>query len=220
MPSKPMGILSAQEPSLRDRIAFGIGGLLGGDNYRQGNTARKIGGLLDFIPGVGDAIGVDDTKRAAQSGDWLGAGVNLGATVLGAAPVVGDMAGKGLKKAMRGYPAEMPPIYSDMDFAARGGQVANTTPDDFLSKVRPLDLDDESIENIAELRRHVEQGGRLDPPVIYVENGEIVKHDGRHRAHLAKQMGMSELPVIVIDTSGAAATTDIAALTAQTKKNR
>lgn len=94
---KPMGILSAYEPSLRDRIAFGIGGLLGGDNYRQGNTARKIGGLLDFIPGVGDVIGFEDAKRDFDAGNYGQAALGAGASTVGLVPGGGDLLAGALK---------------------------------------------------------------------------------------------------------------------------
>lgn len=100
---KPMGILSAYEPSLRDRIAFGIGGLLGGDNYRQGNTARKIGGLLDFIPGLGDVIGFNDAYRDAEAGKYGMAAAGLGLSAAGLVPGVGDAVSKAGKQGIRAF---------------------------------------------------------------------------------------------------------------------
>ena len=67
------------------------------------------------------------------------------------------------------------------------------SPDDFLSSVRPLQLDDVAIDNINDLKTHIEQGKTLDPLVIYA-NG---KEDGRHRAYAAKNLGITKVPVII-----------------------
>jgi hypothetical protein len=140
--------------------------------------------------------------------EWAaGTAMNMvGAPALtGGVPGLGSGVSRGVGSGMRKYPAELPPIYSDSDFAARGGRVFTVAPDDFLARVRKLDVDDISSENIADLRRHVERGGKLDPAVVYVENGQIIGHDGRHRALMAKEMGMQDFPVIVIDKAQAAA---------------
>jgi len=67
------------------------------------------------------------------------------------------------------------------------------TPDEFLQQVRPLKLDAESLDNIAALKSHVEAGGKLDPLHIYASG----KEDGRHRAYLAKELGIDKIPVAV-----------------------
>jgi hypothetical protein len=71
------------------------------------------------------------------------------------------------------------------------GNLTYMTPDEFLQKVRPLKLDDESLDNIAALKRHIESGGKLDPLHIYSTG----KEDGRHRAYLAKELGIEKVPV-------------------------
>lgn len=72
-----------------------------------------------------------------------------------------------------------------------GGQLTYMTPDEYLSRVRPLELDDVSLENIAALKSHVQSGGQLDPLHIY-QSG---KEDGRHRAYMAKELGIEKIPV-------------------------
>ena len=72
-----------------------------------------------------------------------------------------------------------------------GGQLTYMTPDEYLSRVRPLELDDVSLENIAALKSHVQSGGQLDPLHIY-QSG---KEDGRHRAYMAKELGIDKIPV-------------------------
>jgi len=72
-----------------------------------------------------------------------------------------------------------------------GGKLTYMTPDEYLSKVRPLELDDVSLENIASLKSHVQSGGKLDPLHIYKDG----KEDGRHRAYMAKELGIKKIPV-------------------------
>jgi hypothetical protein len=72
-----------------------------------------------------------------------------------------------------------------------GGELTYMTPDEYLSRVRPLTLDDESLDNIAALKSHVQSGGQLDPLHIY-QSG---KEDGRHRAYMAKELGIERIPV-------------------------
>lgn len=66
------------------------------------------------------------------------------------------------------------------------------TPDEFLSRVRPLTMDEESRDSIDALKEHIESGRMLDPLHIYA-NG---KEDGRHRAYAAKELGIKRVPVV------------------------
>jgi hypothetical protein len=72
-----------------------------------------------------------------------------------------------------------------------GGELTYMTPDEYLSRVRPLTLDAESLDNIAALKSHVQSGGQLDPLHIYQSGVE----DGRHRAYMAKELGIERIPV-------------------------
>ena len=81
---------------MRDAIdATGLGG-----GYRQGllNAAGDIESAVDFVPLAGDVLAVEDAARAYGQGDMVGAGINM----LGVVPVVGDVAAKGAKSALRG----------------------------------------------------------------------------------------------------------------------
>ena len=95
-----------------------------------------------------------------------------------------------LGKAQRS-PAEYPLAPAGTRYEEFGGKLTYMTPDEFLQKVRPLELDAESLDNIAALRSHVESGGKLDPLHIYSTG----KEDGRHRAYLAKELGIEKVPV-------------------------
>jgi hypothetical protein len=83
------------------RDAVDATGLEGG--YRQGllNAAGGVETAVDFLPVVGDAIAVDDAAQAYGQGDMVGAGINM----MGVVPVVGDVAAKGAKSALRGINA-------------------------------------------------------------------------------------------------------------------
>jgi hypothetical protein len=77
----------------------GIGG-----GYKQGliNAGNTIEAGIDFTPIVGDAVGVGDIRTSYNQGDMLGTGINTIAAAVGALPIIGDVAAKGVKSALRG----------------------------------------------------------------------------------------------------------------------
>ena len=105
------------------------------------------------------------------------------------------------KKTQLDYPLEDPPLYGDSDYKQKGGKIIHMSPDDFLKQVRFLKIDEISRDNIEDLKVHMQRGFKLDPPIIYLQNGDIIDHDGRHRAVAAKEMGIQDIPVIHIDVS-------------------
>jgi hypothetical protein len=66
------------------------------------------------------------------------------------------------------------------------------TPEEYISSVRPLELDETSKDNIEDLKNHILSGKTLDPLAIYSDG----KEDGRHRAYAAKELGIKSVPVI------------------------
>lgn len=86
-------VRSALSNLMRD--AVDATGLEGG--YRQGllNAAGGVEAAVDFLPVVGDVLGLEDASRAYGQGDMVGAGINM----MGVVPVVGDVAAKGAKTA-------------------------------------------------------------------------------------------------------------------------
>lgn len=96
--------------------------------------------------------------------------------------------------AMRDYPiAPRSEWYGDANFETTGGRMVYMTPDEFLARGRPMVVDDVARENIDDLRRHMEDGRTLDPLALYASGRE----DGRHRAHAAKELGITRVPVLV-----------------------
>jgi len=89
-------VRSALSNLMRD--AVDATGLEGG--YRQGllNAAEGVETAADFLPVVGDVLGLEDASRAYGQGDMVGAGISM----LGAVPIVGDVAAKGARSALRG----------------------------------------------------------------------------------------------------------------------
>jgi hypothetical protein len=86
-------VRSALSNLMRD--AVDATGLEGG--YRQGllNAAGGVETAVDFLPVVGDVLGLEDASRAYGQGDMVGAGINM----MGVVPVFGDVAAKGAKTA-------------------------------------------------------------------------------------------------------------------------
>ena len=94
-------------PSWREKIAY----LLAGGAERLGadvNTQRAIVGkakeAVDFVPGIGDAIGFNEAGRDIQAGNYGAGAAGLGLAALGLIPGAGDMASKVGKKALANAP--------------------------------------------------------------------------------------------------------------------
>jgi len=88
--------------------------------------------------------------------------------------------------------------YGDADYKARGGEVVYMSPDEYISQVRSLKIDESSRDNINDLKTHITSGRNLDPLTIYDDG----KEDGRHRAHAAKELGISKVPVLLFGGKG------------------
>lgn len=80
---KEMGVTKSDDdaPTLKDAAMFGA----------------------EFIPGVGEAMAIKRTSDALDEGDYLGAGIEATAGLLGLVPMVGDVAGKGLRVATKSF---------------------------------------------------------------------------------------------------------------------
>ena len=57
----------------------------------------------EFIPGVGEALAIKRTSDALDKKDYLGAGIEATAGLLGIIPGVGDLAGKGLRTVTKAF---------------------------------------------------------------------------------------------------------------------
>ena len=90
-------------PNFRATAQNAISNMLGGSNissnpnYLQGRIANTLSGLVDFIPAVGDAVGVGDTITSYRQGDIPSTVINAAATGIGVLPLVGGPASKAVK---------------------------------------------------------------------------------------------------------------------------
>ena len=93
--------LRQYNPSLRDKISYFLAHgaeKMGADVQTQRAIIGKTKDIVDFIPGVGDAVGFNDAGRDIQAGNY-GAGVSgMGLAALGLIPGAGDLASKAGKK--------------------------------------------------------------------------------------------------------------------------
>lgn len=104
---------------------------------------------------------------------------------------------KGIDESIK-YPiASRDDWYGDLQYKQAGAKMVMMSPDKYIAKVRPLSMDDESVENIDILAQHMLDGNTLDPLKIYPDG----KEDGRHRAYAAKKLGIAKVPVIVYPQS-------------------
>lgn len=91
-------------PAFRETMRASISDLLGGramggtptQRYRA-NIADMLTGAVEMAPGVGEAVGVTDTRQAIRSGDYGTAAMLGGATALGMVPVIGDAASRAIR---------------------------------------------------------------------------------------------------------------------------
>lgn len=94
-------------PAFRETMRASISDLLGGraiggtptQRYRA-NIADMLTGAVEMAPGVGEAVGVTDTRQAIRSGDYGTAAMLGGATVLGMVPVIGDAASRAIREGL------------------------------------------------------------------------------------------------------------------------
>lgn len=94
--------------------------------------------------------------------------------------------------AARGATREYPLAPAGSRYAESDKPITMMSPGEFLSRVRPLEIDDASRDNIDDLKAHIESGRTLDPLRIYADG----KEDGRHRAVAARELGINLVPVI------------------------
>ena len=183
-------IRSALSNLMRD--AVDATGLEGG--YRQGllNAAGDVESAVDFLPVVGDAIAVDDAARAYGQGDMIGAGINMMSVV----PVVGDIAAKGAKTSRSALFNRAP----DADKFKSRETAITMSPDEFLNLADDLPKNQVRQDSEEFIRNQISQGEKLDTPYLTFELDDkgvatVTGHEGRHRARVLKEMGITEMPV-------------------------
>jgi hypothetical protein len=183
---------------------FGFSG-----GYKQGleNLSDATEFSLDFIPGVGDAVGVGDLRQSISSGDRLGMGIDGAAVALGTIPIAGDLLAKGLKKgesALRNFASkdlfELNPEVTNADTFKSRNTLITLTPDEFLN-LSPDLMQKPDPKRLGFIEDAIAKGKKLDAPFLYMTDkdgvAKVTGHEGRHRALALKKMGINEMPVIL-----------------------
>lgn len=98
--------MRAYEPTMREKIGnavFNVFGAMGLPDtaHRYRNSAQEV---ADFVPGVGDAIALDDAKRSFDAGNYGQAAFDGATGLVGLIPGGGDVAA-GVLKAIIPVPA-------------------------------------------------------------------------------------------------------------------
>lgn len=189
--------LSARHPDLRERVGsavYDVANALGMSSIAQRMRMDAQTGV-DFVPGLGDAVGLDEAARDFGAGNYGMAAAGLGLTALGAVPGVGDAAAGALRALPSSASLNLPrqPTIDELRQFARQEPV-------------PLSMARGSQPKMQWERFNAGQYGEpmfpgyVDAPVaVRRRDGEYVILDGHHRSVAAMNKGQSELPMYVID---------------------
>lgn len=151
LPSGGNGALLPYAPSLRERLGNLIYDGARAAGLPNANRMRNEASMaVDFIPGVGDAVGLNEAARDFGNGNYGIAAAGLGATAAGVIPGVGDAAGKAMKKLAIGQLAGQPDVFVrwsrgpefDMKPGARSKDYVSGDVHDGLSAVSLKDAED------------------------------------------------------------------------------
>jgi len=79
------------------------------------------------------------------------------------------------------------------------GKIVWMTPDKFLSLCHPLPRGEENDESAQNLEYRMRNGLPLDFLVLKIDSKikKVIGHEGRHRATVAKKLGITKVPVLV-----------------------
>lgn len=203
MPDRVADILSAYEPTLRQRIGdatYDVARYLGMDiiaNRMRGDVQAAV----DFIPGVGDAVGIDEAARDYQAGNYGMAAAGLGLTAAGMVPGVGDAASAAGRKAIRFLPSSSSlnlPRSPTLEELAALASVRKVPLD--MARGSQNVMDWEAFNSMRENAPMFEGYG--DMPVAVMRNdGEYIIMDGHHRTAKMINEGLPEADMYVVDAS-------------------
>lgn len=92
--------------------------------------------------------------------------------------------------------------WGNANFESAGATLEYMSPDEFLKRAKPLEMDEETLENVSDIVDHIRSGRSLDPLSLYREDiTDVRASDGRHRALASKELGIQEVPVLVFPTA-------------------
>jgi len=77
------------------------------------------------------------------------------------------------------------------------GHIEMMSPAEYLQRIseKPINRIEDKIENLKKL---VKQGIKIPIPYLNYSGGEL-SQEGRHRAYLAKELGIEQIPVLIIN---------------------
>lgn len=203
------GRLSQLRSAVEDAVSDSIAGKMEADpslaeafvrrarDWYENGVNREAGTGAAASPmgtATGTARAVSEGAGAASPEVGVAAGVESGSGLSPDASARRAVEGGGrFEQAAREYPtAPRDEWYGEANYESAGGKMTEMTPDEFLARARPLEIDDVARDNIDDLKRHIQSGKTLDP-LKFFEGG---KEDGRHRAIAAKELGIKRVPVI------------------------
>lgn len=99
-----MAELRSLQPGYLDRLKYGIASLLG-DDRQSVRDAEKITSLLEYVPGVGDAMAGAEAVDEFNAGNYGTAGLLGAAAAAGLVPGVGDAVQRVARRAADEYGA-------------------------------------------------------------------------------------------------------------------
>jgi hypothetical protein len=80
------------------------------------------------------------------------------------------------------------------DYEKAGGKLTHMSPDEYLARVKPLNMDHDDKHIIHHFKKQMEKGEKFDPIAIEKDGHP----NGRHRAHAAKKLGIKSIPVVIL----------------------
>lgn len=211
-------------PAFRETMRSGITDLLGGramggtpsQRYRAG-MADMLTGAVDFVPGVGEAVGVADTVQAARGGNYGTAAILGGATALGMLPVVGDAASKAVRNALPFVPAA-PAIKTTRGSLNIGSDIKNmgSIPASLenyeivdglqmlpinafeTTKAEDLFYAKNDRDRVRKLSEQIEANKRIDPLIVVQDAEGYYVLEGGHRLGALDAIGAENVPAIIV----------------------
>lgn len=189
-------ILSEYNPSWRERIGNATYDIARALSFPYANRLRDdVEATIDFVPALGDTVGLNEAYRDYDAGNYLSAAGGLGLTAIGAVPGVGDVAAKALRSLPSSASLNIP-IAPTVDLLKQYGRMEEVP----LSMARGSQPRMEWDKfNSGQYGVPMFEGFDSAPVAVMRRDGEYILYDGHHRTVQAMNEGRQTLPMHVID---------------------
>ena len=210
--------MQSQGPALEAEIARVLGEKQNDDAFKASRDAvvQDLRGKLNEAGRFTDDVNLAKATLVGNFYAVMGAKLGMTAEEFGAKyglEVQATQGTTGRQMDQAEYPLQDPPQYEYSNYKDLGGRSINKKHNQYLAATKPLTVDEASQDNIADLAGMMRAGRTIDPPRLTLEDGKVTAHDGRHRAHAAKELGITRLPVLMM---GAQPEGDLTGITGQT----